>query len=68
MTQIIEYPDLPVSQRRTDIIAALKANSVVILPAKPDPARPPRFPRCVWRRAGVPRGSSDAHSRGGLRR
>ena len=31
MTQIIEYPDLPVSQRREDIIAALKANPVLIL-------------------------------------
>src|SRR5512139_27263 len=28
---IIEYADLPVSQRRTDIIAALKSNPVLIL-------------------------------------
>ncbi len=31
MTQAIEYPDLPVSQRRQDIIAALKSNPVLIL-------------------------------------
>ena len=31
MTQAIEYPDLPVAQRRDDIIAALKANPVLIL-------------------------------------
>jgi ATP-dependent helicase HrpA len=31
MTQTIEYPDLPVSQRRADIIAALKSHPVLIL-------------------------------------
>ena len=31
MIQAIEYPDLPVSARRADIIAALKSNSVLIL-------------------------------------
>ncbi len=31
MTQAIEYPDLPVAQRRDDILAALKANPVLIL-------------------------------------
>ncbi len=31
MNHLIEYPDLPVSQRRQDIIAALRANPVLIL-------------------------------------
>ena len=39
-------PDLPVSQRRAAIAAAIRAHQVVVLAGAPGAGKPPQIPRC----------------------
>ncbi|MEZ5505558.1 MAG: hypothetical protein R3F38_06080 [Gammaproteobacteria bacterium] len=45
---LLEYPDLPVSQRRDDIVAAIRQHQVVIIAGKPAPQNHPD-PQDVYR-------------------
>lgn len=41
-------PDLPVVERREDILNAIRDHQVVVVAGRPVPAKPPSYLRCAW--------------------